>query len=115
MPAFLQTLDLLVLPSRSRPNWQEQFGRILVEAMACGVPVVGSDSGEIPHVIGDAGVVFPEDNVAALTAALRRLQSDADERTALARRGRQRVLAHYTQEQIAAQTADAYRATMAGA
>ena len=46
-----------MLPSLTRPNWKEQFGRVLVEAMACGVPVVGSDSGEIPRVIGEAGLV----------------------------------------------------------
>jgi glycosyltransferase involved in cell wall biosynthesis len=65
MPAYLQQLDVLVLSSRTRPNWKEQFGRVLVEAMACEVAVVGSDSGEIPHVIGEAGLIFPEDDVAA--------------------------------------------------
>jgi hypothetical protein len=48
MPARLAALDCLVLPSRSRPNWKEQFGRVLIEAMACGVPVVGAACGEIP-------------------------------------------------------------------
>ena len=43
------------MPSRTLPNWKEQFGRVIIEAMACGVPVVGSDSGAIPDVIGDAG------------------------------------------------------------
>ena len=66
MPGFYRRLDALVLPSRSRPNWIEQFGRVLIEAMACGVPVVGADSGEIPHVIGDGGLVFAEDDAAAL-------------------------------------------------
>ena len=60
MPDFYRSLDALVLPSRTQENWMEQFGRVLIEAMACGVPVIGSNSGEIPHVIGDAGLVFPE-------------------------------------------------------
>jgi glycosyltransferase involved in cell wall biosynthesis len=55
MPAFYRDLDLFVLPSRTTPAWKEQFGRVLIEAMACGVPVIGSDSGEIPHVIGAPG------------------------------------------------------------
>ena len=63
---FYRTLDVLVLPSLSRPNWVEQFGRVLTEAMACGVPVVGSRSGEIPWVIGDAGRIFPEGDADAL-------------------------------------------------
>jgi len=48
----MNSLDVLVLPSRSRSFWKEQFGRVLIEAMACGVPVIGSSSGEIPNVIG---------------------------------------------------------------
>ena len=65
-----------MLPSRAMPNWQEQFGRVLIEAMACAVPVVGSDSGEIPNVIGDAGLVFPEDDVEALAQQLQRLSDE---------------------------------------
>lgn len=110
MPEFYRRLDVLVLPSRSRPNWVEQFGRVLVEAMACGVPVVGSDCGEIPHVIGEAGLVFPEGDATALRQALARLMADPALRADLARRGRQRVLAHFTQARLAAQTVAVYRA-----
>jgi glycosyltransferase involved in cell wall biosynthesis len=102
--AAMASLDVLVLPSRTRPNWVEQFGRVLVEAMACEVVVVGSSSGEIPHVIGDAGLIFPEDDVAALTSCLARLVDDPAARRILARQGRERALARYTQEQIARQT-----------
>jgi glycosyltransferase involved in cell wall biosynthesis len=109
MPDHFQQLDALVLPSRTRPNWKEQFGRVLVEAMACGVSVVGSDSGEIPHVIGDAGLVFPEGELEALRQLLVRLRQQPDLRADLARRGRQRVLDHYTQAQIAARTYQVYR------
>jgi glycosyltransferase involved in cell wall biosynthesis len=109
MPAFYRKLDVLVLPSRSRPNWVEQFGRVLIEAMACGVPVVGSDCGEIPNVIGDAGLIFPEDDAGALRECLVRLMRDPDLRADLAWRGRERVLAHFTQAQIAARTVTVYR------
>jgi glycosyltransferase involved in cell wall biosynthesis len=108
MPAYLGQLDVLVLPSRTQPNWKEQFGRVLIEAMACQVAVIGSDSGEIPHVIGDAGLIFPEGDVDTLSAHLIRLQ-DRDARLALGRAGRQRVLAHFTQAQVAAQTVEVYR------
>jgi glycosyltransferase involved in cell wall biosynthesis len=112
MPAYLRQLDVLVLPSRALPNWKEQFGRILVEAMACGVPVIGSDSGEIPNVIGDAGLIFPEDNVKALHNHLLTLLKDETLRRRLEQAGRERVLNHYTQEQIAAKTVDVYREMM---
>jgi glycosyltransferase involved in cell wall biosynthesis len=112
MPAYYHQLDTLVVPSRTRPNWKEQFGRVLVEAMACGVPVVGSDSGEIPHVIGDAGLIFPEDQIDVLRAHLARLLGNADLRADLARRGRERVLARFTQAQVAAQTYQVYRSVL---
>ncbi len=115
MPRHLAQMDVLVLPSLTRPNWKEQFGRVLVEAMACGVPVIGSSSGEIPNVIGDAGLVFPEGDAAALRAALGRLLGDPSLRRTLGQRGRQRVLAHYTQAHIAAETAALYRDVLRGA
>jgi glycosyltransferase involved in cell wall biosynthesis len=113
MPAYYHQLDALVVPSRTRPNWKEQFGRVIVEAMACGVPVIGSDSGEIPNVIGDAGLIFPEDRVEVLRAHLARLLGDPSLQEELARRGRERALARYTQAQVAAQTYRVYRAVLA--
>lgn len=109
MPAFYNTLDVLVVPSRTLPHWKEQFGRVLVEAMACGVPVVGSNSGEIPHVIGNAGLVFPEEDAEALAAILWQLASDPALRADLRQRGRARVLAHFTQQHIAQMTYAVYR------
>ncbi len=104
--------DVLVLPSRSKPNWIEQFGRVLVEAMACGVPVIGSTCGEIPNVIGDAGLIFPEGDETALREHLRCLQNQPALRAELAQRGRQRVLDHFTQAQIARKTYEVYRAVI---
>ena len=114
MPQFYASLDALVLPSRTQSNWMEQFGRVLIEAMACQTPVVGSSSGEIPHVIGEAGLVFPEGDVDALARHLRRLQVDAGLRAALGERGRQRVLSHFTQKQVALATAQVYREMLEG-
>lgn len=99
---YLNALDALVLPSRTTPTWKEQFGHVLIEAMACGVPVIGSDSGAIPEVVGDAGLIFPEGDAESLRAAIRTLQADPLRRQALAQAGRDRVLAHYTHERIAA-------------
>ncbi len=115
MPAFYRQLDILALPSLTRPNWKEQFGRVLVEAMACGVVPVGSDSGAIPGVIGDGGLVTPEGDALALADALRGLMLDEGLRRDLARRGRQRVLDHFTQAQIARQTVAVYEALLEGA
>ncbi len=85
--AYLNAMDILAAPSQTTPHWREQFGRMLVEAFACGVPVVGSDSGEIPSVIADAGLVVPEADEAAWAAALARLTGDPGLRADLAARG----------------------------
>jgi glycosyltransferase involved in cell wall biosynthesis len=113
MPAYYRQLDALVVPSRTRPNWKEQFGRVLIEAMASGVPVIGSDSGEIPHVVGDAGLIFPEERADILGAHLSSLLRDVGLRAELARRGRERVLARFTQAQVAARTHEVYQAVLA--
>lgn len=109
MPQFYRQLHVLALPSYERPNWKEQFGRVLIEAMACGIAVVGSACGEIPQVIGDAGLLFPARDVNALRARLAQLQADPTLRRTLGERGRQRVLERFTHESIAAATAQIYR------
>ncbi len=101
MRRFLCAMDVLVLPSRTTAHWKEQFGLVLAQAMACGVPVVGSDSGAIPEVIGDAGLVFPEGDAASLGTQLAMLASDPGRRQQLGSRGRARVLAHYSAEALA--------------
>ena len=113
MPAIMRRFDVLVGPSLTTPRWKEQFGRMLVEAMACGVPVIGSDSGEIPNVIGDAGIVVPEGDRVALCAAIARLREEGTERRDLAERGRARVLALFTQEAVARRTHAVYQQMLA--
>lgn len=97
----LRRMDVLVLPSLDRSFWREQFGHVLIEAMSCGVPVVGSDGGEIPHVIGDAGVVVPQGDAPALRQALAALANSPERRRQLAIAGRRRVLDHFTHDRIA--------------
>jgi glycosyltransferase involved in cell wall biosynthesis len=87
---FYASLDCLVLPSLTTPSWKEQFGGVLADAMAIGLPVVGSSSGAIPEVIGPAGLVFSEGNVAAIAESLQRLPLDPDLREELGRQGRER-------------------------
>jgi glycosyltransferase involved in cell wall biosynthesis len=93
MPSAFADMDVLVLPSRTTPRWAEQFGRVLVEAMSCDVPVVGSSSGEIPWVVQTTGggLVFPEGDVAALARCLDGLRRDPLQRAALAAAGRRTV------------------------
>ncbi len=109
LPAEYHRLDALVLPSLTRANWKEQFGRVLVEAMASGVPVIGSDSGAIPGVVGAAGLIVPEGDADALAQALRDLRDQSRLRAELIEKGRARFLAHFTHERIAAATVGIYQ------
>jgi len=109
IPVLLRAFDVLVLPSRTMPHWKEQFGRVLVEAMACGVVVVGSSSGAIPEVLGGAGVIFPEGDAPALAQSLDDLAQRPEERRALRERGLARVREHYTVQHIAAEVLALWR------
>ncbi len=100
VPEYLAQLDMLVLPSRTTPDWKEQFGHILIEAMAAGVPVVGSASGQIPYVIADAGRIVPEGDPEALSRALDGLVRDPKLRASLAEKGKARVKSEFTNEII---------------
>lgn len=109
VPKYLNAMHLLCAPSRTTPRWREQLGRMLTEAMACGVPCVGSDSGEIPHVLADAGVVVAEDDVAAWTRAIDRLLADPSERADLAARGLARADAEFALPVVARRHLDFFR------
>lgn len=91
VPIYMNACDVVVLPSLSSDRWKEQFGRVVPEAMACGVPVIGSDSGNIPDAIGDAGVVVAEGSARAIVDAVLRLVESPELRSALSERGRRRV------------------------
>jgi glycosyltransferase involved in cell wall biosynthesis len=115
VPATLAEVDALAVPSLTQANWMEQFGRVLIEAMACGTPVVGSDSGEIPHVIGDAGLVTPEGDVAALRAALLRLGADPALCARLSQMGRERTLRLFTNDVVASNIVNVYQQALSAA
>jgi glycosyltransferase involved in cell wall biosynthesis len=114
VPSLLKALDVLVLPSVTiLPEHREQFGRILAEAMAAGVPVIGSTSGAIPEVIGDAGLVVPERDPAALAHAIDAVLVEPDLRQRLITRGRQRALTRFDWPNVAEQTLALFRAALA--
>ncbi|NEP76448.1 hormogonium polysaccharide biosynthesis glycosyltransferase HpsO, partial [Okeania sp. SIO2G5] len=109
VPRYINLMDTLLLPSETTYDfktltacgWKEQFGHVLIEAMACEVPVIGSDSGEIPHVIGDAGLVFPEGNADALADCLREVMRSPERKAELGQLGYQRAMTKYTNRALA--------------
>lgn len=70
MVNFLGLVDILIVPSKTASHWKEQFGRIIVEGMACGCTVIGSDSGEIPVVIDEKDQIFKEGDLLAMKKVL---------------------------------------------
>ncbi len=96
----LRKMHVVVLASKTTLHWKEQFGRVLIEAMACGVPVIGSNSGAIPQVVGDAGLIFPEGDAEALANRLELLQSRSL-RQDLSARGLERARSQFADSKIA--------------
>jgi glycosyltransferase involved in cell wall biosynthesis len=101
MPEYLNAMDVLCAPSQTTVRWREQFGRMLIEAMACGVPVLASRSGEIPHVVADAGILLPEAETACWTATLTRVLAAPAERRDLADRGLRRARTEFSWRAVA--------------
>ena len=95
--------DVVVLPSCTTPKWKEQYGRVIVESLACGTPVIGSSSGEIPILVErtGGGVIYPEGDAVALARALTKLSESAQERGRLAQAGRAYVHAQLTHDAVA--------------
>lgn len=95
VPAHLNAMDILLAPSQTTPRWREQFGRMLIEAFACGVPVVASDSGEIPYVVADAGVIVGESDEPGWCRVLGDMLESAARRAELGACGLGRAHARY--------------------
>ena len=98
-----QSADVVVLPSLSAPYWQEQLGYVLLEAMACGKPIVSTRSGSIPWVVGDAALLTTPYDVQDLARALVALGQDDSLRAALSREGRSRAEGVFSTTQVAEQ------------
>lgn len=97
----IAAMDILALPSHTEQFWKEQYGRVLVEAMAAGVPVIGSDSGAIPYVIGDARRVFAEGDIVGLCRAVKSAEGlSRTERDALQRRAAQGDISTFVQAYV---------------
>ena len=92
LPEFYRSCDAIAVPSRTTPGWVEQFGRVAVEAMASGVPVVAANSGSLPDVCRGAGLLVPEDDPRALADALLRIADEPGLAERLRDLGRTRAL-----------------------
>lgn len=97
------------------PSVYEGFGLPAGEAMACGVPVVSTDGGALPEVVGDAGLVVPAKSVVGLVDAIDDLLQNPEKRDQLAVAGRQRIVEKFCWQVCAAQMVDYYEQVLANA
>jgi len=117
VPKYINLMSTLVLPSETNyklknitsVGWKEQFGHVLIEAMACKVPVIGSNSGEIPYVIGDAGLIFPEADAKALADCIVQLMDKPELAKNLGEMGYQKAMTQYTNKALAKQQLKFYK------
>ena len=105
---YMNCMDIFVLPSITKPNWVEKFGRVLIEAMASGTAIIGSNSGEIPPVLGDTGLIFKEGDVKDLQQKIKLLIENEKQRNELGWKGRKRAQNKYSWQKIASQTIKIY-------
>lgn len=112
MPRIHNLADVFVLASQPTPVWQEQFGYVLAESMACGKAVVGTSSGSIPEVVGDAGVIVPPSDFQSLAGALGRLMADGEARRELGRRARMRATDLFDHRTVSAHILSHYEALL---
>jgi glycosyltransferase involved in cell wall biosynthesis len=108
IPDILRSLQVFVLPAVSLPGLEERFGRVLVEAMASGVPVVASDSGQIPSVVGEGGRIYPEGDPDALAEALEDILGNRAGAREMGSRARRRAVEHFSWEVVGRMTRAVY-------
>ena len=106
--SYINCMDLLVLPSRASSYWREQLGRVLIEAMACEVSVIGSDSGEIPNVIGDVGLVFRSGDYLDLKNKIEKIRTHQVDVSGLVKKAKKKVMQEYSWKPIAKNLHDLY-------
>jgi glycosyltransferase involved in cell wall biosynthesis len=108
LPEVMNALDALLLVSRTTATWKEQFGRVIIEAHACGTPVIGSDSGAIPEVINQGGLIVREGQAADICNAVRKLKENTALCQEMGQVGRSQVEELYTWKRVSQRMQEIY-------
>jgi len=101
--------DIFVAPSKDTSTWKEQFGYVLVEAMACGLPVITTNAGSIPEVVKDAAIIIPQNDTKRITDELEMLLKSKRKREQLGKKARVFAVKYYDSKKIAKEIDNIYR------
>lgn len=107
-----QKADIFVAPSHDTKTWQEQYGYMLLEAQASGLPIITTNSGSIPEVVGNAALVVQQKNVLELKESLKKLILDEKLRYYLGNKARERAEKIHDSKKIANRIADVYKSIL---
>jgi len=108
IPELHRLADIFILPSRPTPQWEEQFGYVLVEAMACGIPVISTRSGSIPDIIGESGELIPHSSPELIGHVLKAWIHDPELRAAWAQKALARARTHFDALSVSRQIENFY-------
>jgi glycosyltransferase involved in cell wall biosynthesis len=97
----LHACDVLLVPSRRTATWEEQLGRVAVEAMMCGRPVVAYATGALPDVVGEGGILLREGDILRLAEAVRQLAESPERRRSLGEKACRWVRSRWSPERAA--------------
>lgn len=87
VPGYMNAMDCLVLASKTTAHWLDTFPLVTVQAQACGVPVIGSNSASIPWQLADSAIIFPENDKDQLKKELSTMAKDEKKRYSMAKKG----------------------------
>ena len=112
MPEVYREADILILPSKTTKTWEEQYGMVLVEAMAIGLPIVAYDSGAISEIVGNCALVVDENNIDKLTISIKHLIENKDLRSKLGKMGRARAEKEFDAKKTAKKISNIYKSVI---
>lgn len=112
MPNYHNLADVFVLPSVPDRRWQEQFGMVLIEAMACGKPVITTLSGSIPEVVEDKAILVQPFDFYELYKALKKVLTDEHLAKEMGEKAREFVIQNYNAKDVANKIENVYNSLL---
>ena len=108
MPKVYQRADLLIVPSKTTKTWEEQYGMVLIEGMASGLPIIAYETGVIAENLGNCGIKIKEGNIKSLIEAIVFLIKNEKTRLKLGKMGKERAKKYFNSAKTAQKLEEIY-------